>query len=244
MKQIRTIGVLAMGAVPLLALGACGDDDDGAAAITAGCNAWIAADSAIIGFLFMEQGSPDSVNASMDAVIAVAPDDLKNTVSELKTEAQPSLIDAEAEDSERTLELYREAIEWTGDNCEVETIDVTAKDYKFEGIPTTLKTGYHVIDFSNQGTEMHEVFTFKINDGVTETLDEIFELPEGEIFTKITPVNAAFAAPGESDTASWNLTSPGDYVSVCFIPQGSVGETEGTGAPHFTHGMVHEFTVA
>lgn len=243
MKHTRTIRVLVMGAVPLLAFGACGDDD-GAAANTAGCNAWIAADSTLIGFLFMDQGDADSVNASLDAVIAVAPEELKTTVSELKTEAQPSLIDPETEGSERTNELYRKAITWTGDNCDVETIDVTAKDYKYEGVSASLKAGYHVINFANEGTEAHEMFTFRINDGVTETLEEIFEVPEEEIFTKITPVNAAFALPGAADTSSWNLATPGKYVSVCFIPQGSVGETEGSGAPHFTHGMIHEFTVA
>ena len=87
------------------------------------------------------------------------------------------------------------------------------------------------------------MFAFKINDGATETLDEIFALPEEEIFGKITPVNASFAFPGASDTGSWNLTDPGSYAVVCFVPVGSVGETEGDGPPHLTEGMVQEFTV-
>ncbi len=233
-----------MGAVPLLALGACGDDDEAAAANTAACDAWIAADDAVISFLFTGEGSAESVNASMDAVIAAAPDDLKATVTELKTEAQPQLNDPELDGSERTLELYGDAIAWTGDNCDVETVDVTAKDYKYEGVPTALKTGYHVVNFSNKGTEAHEMFTFKINDGVTETVAELLELPEEEVMTKITPVNSVWAMPDGSDTASWNLATPGKYASICFVSQGSVGEAEGDGPPHFTLGMIHEFTVS
>jgi hypothetical protein len=87
------------------------------------------------------------------------------------------------------------------------------------------------------------MFAFMINDGVTESLDELFALPEDEVMGKITPVNAAFAMPGDTDTGSWNLTSPGNYAVVCFVPVGSVAETEGDGPPHFTEGMIHEFTV-
>ena len=69
------------------------------------------------------------------------------------------------------------------------------------------------------------------------------ELPEEEVFSKITLVNATFADPGGTDAASWNLNSPGRYAVVCFIPVGSVGEAEGDGPPHFTEGMVQEFEV-
>ena len=49
--------------------------------------------------------------------------------------------------------------------------------------------------------------------------------------------------PGGSDVVSWHLAEPGNYAAVCFVSVGSVGETEGDGPPHFTQGMVHEFTV-
>ena len=175
--------------------------------------------------------------------IAAAPDDLVDTVTDLKSEAQPQFEDPESDASDKTLQLYADAIAWAGENCNVETLDVTATEYKYDGIPDELTTGYHVVNFSNEGQEQHEMFAFKINDGVTESLDELFALPEDEVFGKITPVNATFAFPGKSDSGSWNLTSPGSYAVVCFVGTGSVGETEGDGPPHFTQGMVHEFTV-
>ena len=243
MTRFKTKHVIAAGtASALLLLSACGSDDSSSANAEA-CDAWIAADTAVINFVFTGEGDADSVNAALDASIAAAPDDLVDTVTELKSEAQPQFEDAESEASDKTLELYSDAIAWAGENCDVENLDVTATEYKYDGIPDELETGYHVLNFSNDGQEQHEMFTFKINDGVTDSLDEIFAGPEEEIFGKITPVNAAFAPPGGSDTGSWNLTSPGNYAVVCFIPVGSVGETEGDGPPHLAEGMVHEFTV-
>jgi hypothetical protein len=244
MTRFTTTHVVAAGATSaLLLLTACGSDADSSSSSAEACDAWIAADTAVINYLFTGEGDVDSVNAALDATIAAAPDDLVDTVTDLKAEAQPQLEDPESEASDKTLELYSDAIAWAGENCDVETLDVTATEYEYDGIPDELETGYHVLNFSNEGQEQHEMFAFKVNDGVTESLDEIFAGPEEEIFGKITPVNATFAFPGKSDSGSWNLTSPGNYAIVCFVSTGSVGETEGDGPPHFTQGMVHEFTV-
>ena len=60
---------------------------------------------------------------------------------------------------------------------------------------------------------------------------------------------ASFAAPGESDTLFVDL-EPGRYVIVCFLPVGATPDNmealesgELQGPPHFTEGMVEEFTV-
>ena len=243
MTRFTTRQLIAIGsASSLLVLSACGSDDASGGAAEA-CDAWIAADTAVINYLFMGEGDADSVNAALDATITAAPDDIVDTISELKTEAAPQFENPHSNASEKTLELYADTIAWAGENCDVETLDVIAADYEYDGIPDELSTGYHVVDFSNEGQEQHEMFAFRINDGVTESLEEIFELSEEEVFGKITPVNAVFASPGGSETASWNLTESGSYAAVCFIPVGSVGQTEGDGPPHVTQGMIREFTV-
>lgn len=235
--------LLTTGAVSLLLLGACGSDDDSGGDSAAACDAWIAADDAVIGYLFTGQGDADSVNAAIDAAIEVAEPAIEQTLIDLKESAQPQFADPESEGSDETLELYGDTLAWVGDNCDVETLDVTAVDYGFEGVADELPTGYHVVTFSNEGQEQHEVFALRFNDGTTESLEEIVELPEEEVFSKISPVNATFAPPGGSDTVSWNLAEPGRYAIVCFIPVGSVGNAEGDGPPHFTQGMFREFTV-
>jgi uncharacterized cupredoxin-like copper-binding protein len=244
MTRFTTRQLIATGsASALLLLTACGSDDDANANAEA-CDAWVDADAAVINYLFSGQGDADSVNAAIDAAIDAADPDIEQTLIDLKAAAQPGLADPESEEgSDETVELYGEAIAWAGDNCGFETLDVTAVEYEYDGVPEELSTGYHVVNFSNEGQEQHELLAFKINDGVTESLDELFELSDEEIEGKITMVNAVFAPPGSSDTGSWNLASPGNYAIVCFVPVGSVGETEGDGPPHFVEGMVQEFTV-
>jgi uncharacterized cupredoxin-like copper-binding protein len=239
----RSTCTLIAGSTALLVLGACGSDDDSSADSAAACDAWFAADSAVIDYLFTGQGDGDSVTAAIDAAIAVADPEIEQTIVDLKEASAQQIANPEADGNDETLQLYSETIAWAGENCDVETIDATAVDYGFEGVPDELSTGYHVVTFSNEGQEQHEMFALRFNEGTTESIDELFELSEDEAFSKITPVNAAFASPGGSETVSWNLTEPGRYAIVCFIPVGSVGETEGDGPPHFTEGMIHEFTV-
>ena len=243
MRPSTTHLVLAAGAAPMLLLSACGSDDNSGGADDAACESWFEADSTVINYLFSGQGDPDSVNAALDAAIEAADPEIEQTIVDLKAEAQAQIENPELDGSDETLDLYGRTIAWAGANCDVQTLDVTAVDYRFEGAPDELSTGYHVVNFTNGGQEQHEMFALRFNDGTTETLEELSELPDEEVFSKITPVNAAFAPPGDSDVVSWNLTDPGRYAIVCFVSTGSVGETEGDGPPHFTQGMVHEFTV-
>jgi hypothetical protein len=211
--------------------------------LEAACQAWFEADTAVTEYLSTGQGDADAVLATLDAAIAAAPPDNVQRLTDLKAAAEPQIQNPESDVSDETLTLYSDTIGWVSDNCDVDVIDVTAKEYEYSGIPDTISTGYHVVNFSNEGNEQHEMFAFRINDGVTESLDEIFALPEEEIFTKITPVNGSYAPPGQSEASAWSLTEAGKYAVVCFISVGSVGDTEGEGPPHFTQGMVKEFEV-
>lgn len=240
----RSTRTLIVGSTALLVLGACGSDDDSSADTAAACDAWIAADGAVISYLFTGEGDADSVTAALDAAIEAADPDIEQTMVDLKAASAEQIADPEQPGTDETLALYSQTVSWVGENCDVETIDATAVDYGFEGVPDELSTGYHVVNFSNEGQEQHEMFALRFNEGTTESIAELFELPEDEVFGKITPVNAAFAPPGGSETVSWNLTEPGRYAIVCFIPVGSVGESEGDGPPHFVEGMVQEFTVS
>ena len=243
MKSHKNHLLLAAGAAPLLLFSACGSDDNASATNDAACNAWFEADTAVIDYLFTGQGDADTVNAALDAAIEAADPEIEQTITDLKASAQAQIADPETEGSDETLDLYGKTITWVGDNCDVDKIDVTAVDYRFEGVPDELSTGYHVVDFTNGGQENHEMFAFRIDDASIESVTDIFELPEEEVFSKITPVNAVYATPGSSDVVSWNLTEPGRYAVFCAISLGSVGDSEGDGPPHFTQGMVREFTV-
>jgi len=157
---------------------------------------------------------------------------------------QPVLDDPEAEPSDEFFAQFTEVLTWVGENCDVETIDVTAAEYQFTGLPEELDAGYYIVNFTNDGNELHELVAVRINDDVTLSVDELIALPEEEADTMIQFMSAAFAAPGDTTVASLNLEAPGRYAVVCFIPTGTTMDAEGTGAPHAMEGMTQEITVS
>lgn len=137
---------------------------------------------------------------------------------------------------------------WMNDHCTFDTkLDVALSDYAFTGIPATVPTGNVGIHIVNEAVQVHELGLFMKAPGVTESFDEILALPDEEAFTKVIPIGFGFApSNGSSGMVAANL-APGDYVALCFVPDGTMiengGMTEGTGPPHFTKGMKTEFTV-
>lgn len=244
MNRSRTM--FAGAAVSLLLLTACGSDATDATsaeAMSAACETWIAADDAATQFFMTQQGDADTVNASLDAAIAAAPADNVDRLRSLKSAVQPMLSDPGSDTPDASQQFYVGVLGWATDHCDIPTIDVSAKEYEYDGVPDTLSTGYTVVNFSNDGNESHEMFAFKVNDGVTTSVHDLLDQPQEQAMSEITPVNATFAQPGGTDTTSWNLSEPGHYAIVCFVPTGSTAETEGSGPPHFVQGMIHEFTV-
>jgi hypothetical protein len=122
--------------------------------------------------------------------------------------------------------------------CGFETVDVSMVDYAYEGVPETIPAGTVAFNVTNDGAEEHEMLLIKKADGVAESFEEIAQLPEEESESLVEFKGAAFAPPGESSATLAELT-PGDYAMICFIPVGG-GED---GPPHFTEGMLAEFTV-
>lgn len=135
---------------------------------------------------------------------------------------------------------------WMFDNCSFDSrLEVTAADFRFEGIPGEVPSGQVGILLTNAGAESHELGLLRRNEGVTESFEEILALGEEEGMTKATFVGGAFAPTTGSQGLAIVDLEPGDYAAVCFIPFGTkIAEgVEGNGPPHFTGGMLYEFTV-
>lgn len=80
---------------------------------------------------------------------------------------------------------------------------------------------------------------------MTETLEELLALPEGEVEGMVVDTGYAQALPGGSATSFIDLTA-GRYGMVCFMPVGATTWEEGEtldSPPHFTEGMLREVTV-
>lgn len=132
--------------------------------------------------------------------------------------------------------------EYMLDNCGFEQIEATGVDYEYEGLPDTVPAGTVAVTFDNQGDEVHEIGIVRINDDVTASIDELLAMPEDQAMSMVSFTGVAYANPGESDTTFLEM-QPGRYAAVCFVPEGTTHmDMPGDGAPHFTLGMVGEFT--
>ncbi|MGH9137147.1 MAG: hypothetical protein ACRD0G_08880 [Acidimicrobiales bacterium] len=183
-----------------------------------------------------------------DDVVASAPDEIADEVEVLS-----AAIDEVAETGDFGAFETPEAAaaddslnEFVADECGSATVDVTAADFRFEGVPEHVGAGPVTVRLTNEGNELHEFALFRRNDGVDQPVEELLQLPDDEVLQLVTPVGEpVFAAPGDEDSATYDLES-GEYVAVCLIPVGTTSEdAEPTpdAPPHAAEGMVAEFTV-
>jgi hypothetical protein len=255
---VASVAVLALAS----GLAACGGDDDDDAGSTTETTAEGDAESAdtelcdenielnaALGGLF-ESEDPAAIQAAYaDSGIADlltefeenAPDEIAADIS-----AGASAIRQLGEEGDPSaMETFdpTEVDAYFFENCDYVTSEVTAKDFSFEGIDDEYEAGSMSFKFTNEGAEEHEIAIARKNDGVTESWEELFALPEEEALSKVSVVTQGFASPGQTSYTT-GVLEPGEHVAVCFIPQGTVGDTEGTGQPHFMLGMSQEFTVS
>ena len=187
---------------------------------------------------------PLLADASATAPTAIAAD-----VETVVTAIRSSLESGEDLTSDVTYQAADEVVDvFVAGSCGYDTIPVSAVEYAFVGLPATVPAGRTTFAFTNNGAEIHEMVVFRINDDVTETIDELLALPEDEALAKVQFVGSTFATQGATDIETLELT-PGKYVALCFVPVGTTevepadGNAEPLGPPHFTEGMQATFTV-
>lgn len=151
----------------------------------------------------------------------------------------------------------------TGGSAGGETVDVTAVDYGFVGIPTTLAAGSELTLTNDSQGEVHEIALFALPEGETRSAQELLMLSEEEV-GQVTgpPRGVSVALPGEEGrvvVGDLAVDEPGRYVMICAIPTGADPQAYRDllaappasdeppdipgGPPHFVQGMVAEFTV-
>jgi hypothetical protein len=142
-----------------------------------------------------------------------------------------------------------------------ETVEVTAVDYAYEGLPESIEAGTRLTLTNSSTAELHELVAFLLPATENRSVDEIAALPEAELEALFAgePAAVLLAPPGGGDqieaVGDGTFTEPGRYLVFCAIPTGAdpdaylnappgdgPPEVEG-GPPHFTQGMYGEFTV-
>lgn len=138
---------------------------------------------------------------------------------------------------------------------------ITAKDYAFETVPSTISVGSSFALTNSSAKEVHEMVVFQLPDTETRTAEEFAKLSVADISKAIgapptmvlvaPPSNAGFAVVGDG-----TITKPGRYLALCAIPTGAdpaaymaaAAKSKGGpvdvpgGPPHYMEGMITEFT--
>lgn len=276
-RTARRAGALMVAGMLSVGLGACGDDDeagtsddtaseDTAAGDLAGddaadssefCDAAVAVDAANMG-LESGESTPEDVDAAMQEAEDSAPDEIAEAVGTMVSESKALAAEAEGAPegegpppipSEAFFAASAEVGGYLGENCDLGTLDVTATDYAFDGIPEEVPAGTTLLTFANDGTEFHEAVVMQIAEGEERSFEELMALPEEEAAGLVT--NKAFVfGPPDAETYVTADLEPGRYVAICFVPVGATPDALASGAPldesdgHFMHGMVSEFQVS
>lgn len=256
MRTLQRAGAGLLALTLVTGIAACGsDDDDGASSDTtatggdnaAFCDALVDFNAAAFQVDISEDTSEADIKAAgadlaplSEALRENAPEDLKASAAEIDDFVQPLREgDAGPFNQDSTFETYMGFLGEATPACGFEEVAVTAKDYAFEA-PETVKAGNVSFTFENASEgEDHEMAVLQKADGVDLSWEELLDLPEEEARSKTKFVTAAYAPPGEGGSTLAKLEA-GDYVMVCFIPVGGADD----GPPHFSQGMIHEFTVA
>lgn len=217
------------------------------------------------------QAAHDSLDPLWSDVEASAPEELSDPVEELGATIDAlGEGDAEPFNDDETAVTYFSMVSDTLDDCVDEVIEVTAVDFAFTGMPESIPSGPIGLRLENatEADEEHELIIFKKAEGDTRSAEEILNDPASQEQGPGEFAGAIFASPDSTAGTFLDLT-PGDYIGVCFVPVGSGehdmpeaddsaedgGEDQATdddsaeeeeeegGPPHFTEGMVVEFSV-
>ena len=230
-----------------------GDNEGGGAAAgdaAAYCDALVEFNSAVFEVQLEDGATEEDILAAgeqltplFDEVEANAPEEVAATAAELGTTIDSlNEGDATAFNAEETSSTYFTMVADSLETCGLDPVEITAVDYAFEGVPDTIpagQSGLVLVNDSDAG-EPHEFIIFKKAEGDTRSAEEILNDPASQEQGPGEFAGAAFAAtPGTRAGAILDL-EPGNYIAVCFIPVGGGEE----GPPHFTEGMVAEFTVS
>jgi hypothetical protein len=223
-------GTVAAGAVVVFGLPA--QAQTGSGDLTAFCAARIEANGA--------QTKAENL-AVLAKLVAAAPAVVSAPTSDLQ--ALYKKVGDKAFESKSGTALITQIDGYVYDNCPGRQLPVTAIDYEFQGIPSSLPAGVTKVKLTNNAPkEQHMLAIFKLTPaGESMNLDKILSLPEKKAARFMDERDGAFmeAAPGASGYSPINLT-PGTYAYACFFPQG--GKKNGT--PHYKLGMEGTFTVS
>ncbi|HEY8546133.1 MAG TPA: hypothetical protein VIL36_13835, partial [Acidimicrobiales bacterium] len=123
--------------------------------------------------------SSDVMRPLADDVVAAAPDEVAEEVAVLDAAVDEVAATGEDAFSRPDVAAAEEAVhDFDLDTCGWDTVDVTASNYAFDGLPAELPAGTTSFELTNDAAEVHELLLVRKNDGVTLTAEELLAMPQ------------------------------------------------------------------
>jgi plastocyanin len=141
------------------------------------------------------------------------------------------------------------------------TIEITAVDYAYEGVPERVRAGSTIALANESDVEVHELVAVRLPDEEDRPVSELVTLPPDELAAFFPGLETVVIAPPGAEgfpvEGDGTLDEPGRYAFICVIPTGAdpdeyltaAAEAEGGppqvdgGPPHIVGGMYAEVTV-
>ncbi|MDB5046128.1 MAG: hypothetical protein JWQ08_2178 [Deinococcus sp.] len=116
-------------------------------------------------------------------------------------------------------------------------VTIQSQDYKFVG-PTSIPTGWTTFELRNAGKEPHHMQLVRLPSGMTQAAFLAnLKQNEGAALASVEMVGGVgLLLPGQAQQVTLQLTEPGTYLELCFVP-------DAKGVPHLALGMVNAFQV-
>ena len=178
--------------------------------------------------------------AALDGAMAMAPQDPAGFGPFVQDSLMPPLmtlmseLDGEPQDAAERMHRTLEGVVQSGDpsamhspetfaaqavigeavheGCDLQAVAIVAKEYAFEGAPDTLAAGRASFALTNEGVEEHEMVLFRAADGVTEPLEELLQLPEEQVMSKMQFTGVTFGGPDTTGYVTVDLTPGTGFV--------------------------------
>jgi hypothetical protein len=218
--------------------------------VTAFCDAALTTDKAAEKALAEKPKQKDiqAFEASLTQIESTAPPEVAANVQAAATQARTAIQsrtdpfeDPSFEQNINALDQYRYS------SCGYTQLDVTGIEYEFQGLPKTLPAGKVAIRFTDNGTEFHELAIFRVKG--KDSVKKVVGMSEKEQAKKIEEIGGTFATQGQTSYAIADMSKPGRYGIVCFLPVGSTSEQATEEAAkkhakeHWQQGMLATITV-
>jgi hypothetical protein len=262
---VVAVGAVALAAIVAVAIGvmASGDDDGSGAAPAAPvdraafCGVWGKITPLVVEEALADDDGDNKLRAGKMLDLLTAGGTPPAEVADAATYLRQAFRQAEAGDRRRYDAPDRQLatndiLAWVYRSCGFNQVQVTYRDFTYDGIPATLPAGSAAFEGIQAGDEPHVMQVYRIRDGVPGTPEEVLARSRVAPIPSVALARSAelvgFGAFTDFDGDPGYLTldlAPGSYLVICPVPTGvnRDGVAPDRTQPHFDHGQVASFTV-